>query len=67
MFFRLCWTAEIYHFQILDDGYKADVQANKVAMGEEFVLKRSKRKMEVYKDSKVICFNNGQWSIEDID
>ncbi|GEM_PF-3179134 len=29
-------------------------------MGEEFVLKRSKRKMEVYKDSKVICFNNGQ-------
>lgn len=37
--------------EVLDDGYKADVQANKAAMGEEFAIKRSKRKMEVYKEN----------------
>jgi len=37
--------------EILRDGYKVEVQANKVAMGEEFAIKRSKRKIEVYKEN----------------
>jgi len=46
-----CIVLKAGTLEILDDGYKADVQANKVAMGEEFALKRSKRKMEVYEDN----------------
>ncbi|WP_346913237.1 GNAT family N-acetyltransferase [Clostridium sp.] len=46
-----CIALKADTLEILNDGYKADVQANKVAMGEEFAIKRSKRKMEVYKDN----------------
>ncbi len=46
-----CIVLKADTLEILYDGYKADVQANKVAMGEEFALKRSKRKMKVYKEN----------------
>jgi len=46
-----CIALKADTLEIFDDGYKADVQANKVAIGEEFAIKRSKRKMEVYKDN----------------